>query len=139
MKPLALALCMVLAGCADAPVREGTLAGGATFKDYNRTPHGYLRVTKYPDGRTETKDLHTEENFKRIQPGMTPEEVEEIAGISTVGRARYANGTSSWTYRYRDVYVAKRMHVIFGADGRVQRYETEWDPRVYSIGGPGNR
>ncbi len=139
MKTLALALCVALAACAaeppftGKPVREGRLANGEIYRDYSRQPYGYFRVTLAPEGKVlGVRDLHTEQNFRRLQPGMTPGEVEDVVGVSSVGKAAYANGTASWTYRYRDIGIAKLLHVIFGADGRVLRYETEWDPNVYS-------
>ena len=131
MKRLAFGLCLVLASCTGAPVREGTLPGGVTFKDYSREPYGYLRVSTFPDGRSETRDLHTEKNFENLRAGLSAAEVEDLVGPS-IARAKYANGTSSWSYRYRDTNIAKLLHVIFGPDGRVLRYETQWDPNVYS-------
>ena len=136
MRPAVLALCFALAACAGMqtgkPVREGRLPDGATYQDFSRQPYGYLRVTTTPDGRKEVHDLHTEENFRRLQPSMTPAQVEDVVGVSSVGKSQYANGTSVWTYRYRDIGIAKLLHVVFGTDGRMLRYETQWDPDVYS-------
>ena len=139
MKTPAFVLCVALVACAaeppfsGKPVKEGHLAGGEIYRDYSRQPYGYWRITFAPDGHVrEMQDLHTEQNFRHLQPGMTPREVEDVVGVSSVGKAAYANGTTSWTYRYRDIGVAKLLHVIFGPDGRVLRYETEWDPSVYS-------
>jgi hypothetical protein len=72
-----------------------------------------------------------QEVLKRVHDGMTHAEVQEAVGPS-YGRAAYANGTSSWTYKYKDANISKLLHVIFGPDGRVARIETEWDPDVYS-------
>ncbi len=136
MKAALVSLCLALAACTEMqtgkPVREGVLPDGAAYQDFSRQPHGYLRVTTTTDGRKEVHDLHTEENVRHLQPGMTPREVEDVVGVSSVGKAAYANGTTSWTYRYRDIGVAKLLHVMFGPDGRVLRYETEWDSNVYS-------
>jgi hypothetical protein len=131
MNRFAVGLCLALVSCTGAPVREGTLPDGATFQDYSRQPYGYLRVTTFPDGHKETRDLHTEANFEKLHAGMTPAEVEGVVGVATVGKARYGNGTSSWTYRYWDG-VYKVLHVTFGPDGRAVRYDTEWDPNIYS-------
>ena len=139
MKTPALVLCVALVACATEPpftgkpVREGRLANGETYRDYSRQPYGYFRVTLAPEGQVlGVQDLHTERNFSRLQPGMGRGEVEDIVGVRLVGKAAYANGTTSWTYRYRDIGIAKLLHVIFGPDDRVLRYETEWDPNVYS-------
>lgn len=127
---VALAL-LLLSACAERPVREGTLPGGETFREYSRVPYGYTRIIYAPDGRElGRQQLHTEQNFKRIQPGMTREQVAEIVGLP-VGTAQYANATSSATWRYYDG-IYKLLHVIFGPDDRVLRYETEWDPNIYS-------
>ena len=67
----------------------------------------------------------------KVQAGMTVAEVAAAVGPS-YRKAAYANGTSSWTYKYRDTNIAKLLHVVFGPDGRVVRTDTEWDPDVYS-------
>ena len=67
----------------------------------------------------------------KVRAGMTLAEVAAAVGPSS-RKAAYANGTSSWTYKYRDTNIAKLMHVVFGPDARVQRVDTEWDPDVYS-------
>ena len=75
--------------------------------------------------------LRDQEAVKRVNPGMTAGEVQAAIGPS-YRHAAYANGTSSWTYQYKDANIAKLLHVIYGPDGRVLRAETEWDPDVYS-------
>ncbi len=75
--------------------------------------------------------LRDQEVLKRVHDGMTPAEVQAAVGPSN-GRAAYANGTSSWTYKYKDANISKLLHVTFGPDGRVLRTETQWDPDVYS-------
>jgi hypothetical protein len=69
----------------------------------------------------------------KVHAGMTAPEVEQALAVRSYRKASYGNGTSSWTYKYRDhANIHKLMHVIFGPDGRVQRIDTEWDPDVYS-------
>jgi len=76
----------------------------------------------------------------KVHEGMTGAEVEQALGVQSYRKASYGNGTSSWTYKYRDeVNIHKLLHVTFCADGRVLRAETEWDPDVYSKGGGKNR
>lgn len=158
MKLLAACLALVaLAGCAadprniapgtserdvDAafgkPVAAGRLPGGEEYRDYSRQPFGYTisRVTFSQDGRV--RDVHnllTEDNFKNLRIGMTPDEVRAVVGPSPASEQRaYGGGTKSWSYRYRDIQVIKLLHVIYGANDRVQYWYTEWDPRVYSKG-----
>ena len=127
-----LLLFLAVAGCSPSPVREGMLPNGEKFVEFSRQPYGYERVIYGPDGReVGRQQLHSEENFRRIQPGITRSELADIVGVSPAGTAQYANGTSSATWRYYDG-VYKLLQVIFGPDGRVLRYETEWDPNVYS-------
>lgn len=159
MKRLALLLAFaVLAGCATAvrsvspgmtadevsaklgrPAASGRLPAGEEYRDYSQQPFGYTleRITFAADGRVrEVRNLLTEDNFKHLHAGMTPLEVVAVVGPSPASEQRaYAGGTSSWTYRYRDIQVIKLLHVIFGPDSRVQTWYTEWDPRVYSKGG----
>jgi outer membrane protein assembly factor BamE (lipoprotein component of BamABCDE complex) len=116
------------------PIAEGRLAGDGAYWDYTREPYGYYRVTFGPDDRVrDVRDLHTEQNFRKIQPGMTPAQVTEIAGVPPAYlKEGYANGTRSWTYRYDDAGISKLLHVIFDSGDRVQWYYWVWDPEVYS-------
>ena len=134
-------LAAALAACAAGrqPVAGGRLPSGEEYRDYSTQPFGYTieRETYGPEGKVrEVRNLLTEENFKSLRVGMTPEEVAAVVGPSPVSEQRaYAGGTKSWSYRYRDIQVVKLLHVIFGPDDRVQHWYTEWDPRVYSKGG----
>jgi len=76
--------------------------------------------------------LRDEQVLKRVNPGMTSDEVRAAVGAAPNRKDGYADGTSSWTYKYRDTGVAKLLHVTFGPEGRVLRTETQWDPDVYS-------
>lgn len=116
------------------PIAQGRLATDETYWDYPRDPYGYYRVTFGADERVrEVRDLHTEQNFRRIQAGMTPAQVVEIAGVPPEYlKEGYANGTRSWTYRYDDVGISKLLHVIFDPGERVLWYYWQWDPNVYS-------
>ena len=159
MKPLVASLAFVaLAGCAsdprniapgmserdvDAafgkPVAAGRLPGGGEYRDYSRQPFGFTisRVTFSQDGRV--RDVHnllTEDNFRNLRVGMTPQEVAAVVGPVPVSEQRaYAGGTKSWRYRYRDYEVIKLLNVIYGPDDRLLHWYTEWDPDVYSKGG----
>lgn len=145
MKPISLLalLALLLAGCAPGRqlVAEGRLPGGEAYRDYSTQPFGYTidRETYGPDGKVrEVRNLLTEQNFKNLHPGMTPEEVLAVVGPSAASERRvYAGGTKSWTYRYYDYGVTKLLNVIFDADDRVLHTYTEWDPSVYSKGGSG--
>jgi outer membrane protein assembly factor BamE (lipoprotein component of BamABCDE complex) len=119
------------------PIAEGRLSGNEAYWDYTREPNGYYRVIFGPDERVrEVRNLHTEENFRNLKPGMTPAEVAALIGVPPDYLKRaFGNGTKSWTYRYRDAGVAKLLHVIFDADDRLLWYYWEWDPSVYSKGG----
>jgi hypothetical protein len=115
------------------PTTVGKLADGGAYWDYSRQPYYTDRVSYGPDDRVrEVRNLLTEENFENLRPGMTPEEV-----VATVGPAfifnKYGNGTTVWTYRYYDG-VYKLLHATFDPSGRLLRYETEWNPDIYSKG-----
>lgn len=134
MRPLLFAaLLLFVAACSNERLaREGTLPNGDTFKEYSRIPYGYERQIYSADGRLKAREeLHTESNFKRIRAGMTEAELAEVVGAGFATRGDYADGTHSLTWRYYDG-VYKLLHVIFGPDNRVIRYETQWDPNVYS-------
>ena len=74
---------------------------------------------------------------EKVHSGMTGGEVEQALGVISYRKEAHGNGTTSWTYKYRESNVARLLHVTFGPDGRVLRTETEWDPEVYSKGGGG--
>jgi hypothetical protein len=119
------------------PIAEGRLAGNEAYWDYTREPYGYYRVIFGPDESVrEVRELHTEQNFRNLQPGMTRSQVVELIGMAPAyPRESYANGTSAWIYRYRDAGIAKRLNVIFDSGDRVAWYYWEWDPNIYSKGG----
>ena len=130
---LLAAAILILFSCSNERVaREGTLSNGDRFREISRIPYGYERQVYSPDGQLKARqELHTEQNFKRIQAGMTEAELADIIGAGFATRGDYADGTHSRTWRYYDG-VYKLLHVIFGPDNRVIRYETQWDPNVYS-------
>ena len=114
------------------PTAIGQLPDGSAYWDYSRQPYYTDRVTFGPDDRVrEVRNLLTEQNFEKLHPGMTYAEVVGIVGPAYI-RNQYANGTTVWTYRYYDIGIAKLLHVTMGPDGRMVRYETEWNPDVYS-------
>jgi outer membrane protein assembly factor BamE (lipoprotein component of BamABCDE complex) len=126
-----------VAAAAGEPSAVGKLADGNAYWDYSRQPYYTDRVTFGPDERVvEVRNILTEQNFESLQAGMTLEQV-----VATVGPAyvynKYANGTTVWTYRYQDVGIYKLLHVAMGPDGRMVRYDTEWNPDVYSKKGRG--
>lgn len=147
MKPLhylplySLLVVAGLAGCGSGRqlVAEGRLPDGEAYRDYSTQPFGFRieREIYGADGRLrDVRNLLTEENFKNLRVGMTPDEVRGVVGPSPASEQRaYAGGTKSWTYRYRDMQVIKLLQVIFGPDDRVQHWYTEWDPNVYSKDG----
>ena len=131
--PMAKGEVAVLAG---KPIAEGRLADNDAYWDYTRQPYGYYiyRVTFGPDERVrEVRNLHTEQNFRNLQPGMTPAQVAALIGVPPdYLKEAYANGTKSWTYRYDDQGISKLLHVIFDSGDRLLWYYWEWDPSIYS-------
>ncbi len=110
------------------------VAAEQSYRDYSRQPWGYYRVSFGPDERVrEVRNLHTEENFLKLQPGMTEQDVAATIGVTSFVEG-YANSTHSWRYRYRDAGIAKLLHVVFNSGDRLAWYYWEWDPEVYSKG-----
>jgi outer membrane protein assembly factor BamE (lipoprotein component of BamABCDE complex) len=160
MKPVVIAAAIALGGCAvdrlpalatpgtpasevaariGKPIAQGVLPGGESYWDYSVQPMGYYnyRVTFDADERVrDVRNLLTAQNIARLEPGMTRAQVAEIVGTS-LEPGRYANGTTSWSYRYDDAGVIKLLHVIFYPNDRVQSTTSEWDPRIYSKKGGG--
>jgi len=141
---------LALAGCATTDIARVVSPGmeraealkragkptleGPGYADYSRQPWGYYRVSFSDERVKEVRDLHNEANFRRLEPGMTEKEVVETIGVTSWFEG-YATGTS-WRYRYRDAGIAKLLHVIFDQNHRVAWFYWEWDPDVYSKGGP---
>ena len=116
------------------PIAQGVLPNGETYWDYTLQPMGYhnYRVTFAPDERVQAvQDLLTAQNIARLEPGMSRAQVIGIVGPS-LQPEKYANGTTSLSWRYDDNGVIKLLHVIFDASDRVHWSYSEWDPRVYS-------
>src|SRR2546430_117083 len=104
---------LVLAACSSYGrlAREGTTPAGETFREYSRIPYGYERILYARDGHVkERQELHTEANFKRIQPGMTRTDVAEVIGYGFAIPGHNGDGSSYDTYRYYDG-VYKLLHV----------------------------
>ena len=82
--------------------------------------------------------LHGEVEEK-VHAGMTPVEVSQALGVESYRKETHGNGTTSWSYKYRDyANIHKLLHVTF-KDGHVAYTATEWDPDVYSRGGNNSR
>jgi hypothetical protein len=150
---LAALCCMLVSGCATVdvqraiapgmasaevlasvgkPTAAGKLVDGSEYWDYSRQPYHTERVSFGADGRVrDLRNLLTDQNFAKLQKGMTLDEVRGIVG-PTFLYGEYADRTTVWTYRYQDTGIWKLLHVTMGPDGRMVRYETEWDPEIYS-------
>ena len=114
------------------PSTVGKLVDGGAYWDYSRQPFYTDRVSFGPDDRVrEVRNLLTEANFENLRPGMTLQEVVATVGPPFVFN-KYGNGTTVWSYRYKDIGVYKLLHVTLDPSGRMLRYETQWDPNVYS-------
>ena len=157
---LVVIACITLAGCAvdrlpalvtpgasatdvearvGKPIAQGVLPNGETYWDYTLQPMGYhnYRVTFASDERVQAvQDLLTAQNIARVEYGMSRAQVLDIVGPSRQPE-KYANGTTSLSWRYDDYGVIKLLHVIFDASDRVLWSYSEWDPRVYSKNGGG--
>ncbi len=122
------------------PIAQGVLPSGETYWDYTLQPMGYhnYRVTFARDERVQAvQDLLTKDNIARLESGMSRAQVLDIVGPSRQPE-KYANGTTSLSWRYEDYGVIKLLHVIFDASDRVLWTYSEWDPRVYSKKGGGH-
>jgi len=82
-------------------------------------------------GVRDVRDRHIPENAAKLHPGLTSDEVTAILGPSWT-KGSFANGTTTWTYRYDDFGVQKLLHVVFDRNGRLAYYASVWDPAVYS-------
>ncbi|HPT50798.1 MAG TPA: outer membrane protein assembly factor BamE [Accumulibacter sp.] len=115
------------------PALEWKEADGTRFWEYPRTPEGVVnyRVTIAPDGKfREIRQLLTEENFARITPGMSRDNVRFLLGRPA--RQRHFSLKREWVWDWKtktepgmDWY----FNVHFSEDGRVTNTSTHFEPR----------
>ncbi|MBL8504354.1 MAG: hypothetical protein JNL78_13005 [Rhodocyclaceae bacterium] len=157
---LALAACLFAAACSHPGV-GGLAIGGATeaelraklgapsmvwnepdggkLLEYSGQPNGTFchMIAIGPDGKVrEIRQAFSEENFRRVVPGLGRDEVRRLLGRpEETLRFRLKPDEEVWTWRIDETTEKiEYFNAYFGADGRLLRSERTV---VYKASGPG--
>ena len=115
------------------PKLEWRDADGSRYWEYPRTPEGMVnyRMVIGPDDRLrEIRQLLTAENFAKVKPGMTREDVHFLLGQPAHQRYFSLKREAVWDWKTKtepgmDWY----FNVHFSEDGRVTNTSTHFEPR----------
>ena len=110
--------------------------GGRTL-EYPRQPEGRsnLMITIGSDGRMSAlRQVLTEANFARIQPGMRQDEVRRLLGKPAKTQRYLPAREEAWDWRFRSGAENRVFSVVFGFDGVVLRSASAIDPRELYAG-----
>lgn len=111
--------------------------GERTF-EYSRQPSGHraYMATLGPDGRLlALRQVLTEENFARVQPGMTVEQVHRLLGRPMRITPYALKQETHHDWRYLESNTRSRVFTaVFDRDGRVLRTDSALDPETVESG-----
>lgn len=121
------------------PVQITERADGSKLLSYPRQPEGWTNYEAEigADGRlVALRQLLTEANFARVQPGLTQAAVGKLLGRHA-RELRYATrpGETVWRWHVQRGQDKKVFDVVFDADGRVLSSQLGDDERQTSHGG----
>lgn len=107
---------------------------GRVFMEYPRAPQGHETwlVEIGPDGRYRgMRNLLAPENFARIRPGMTRDEVRRVLGAPTEQATFERRQEVVWSWRHHaDQRRSEFFNVHFDYEGRVRSTSTSPDPKA---------
>ncbi len=121
------------------PVTITTEADGTRTFDYPRQPEGWTNyvIQIGPDGKMSSlRQLLTPDNFARVQPGLTQQQVRTLLGRPAKMQHFALKQQDVWDWRFKQGgQESKLFSVSFGADGRVVATAVGDDPRE-TMSGP---
>lgn len=107
---------------------------GRTLLEYVRAPAGHdtWMVEIGPDGKyVRMRNLLTEDNFARVRPGMSRDEVRRLLGAPTEQVRFERRQEDVWSWRFMaDQNRSTFFNVHFGYDGRVRSTSRSPDPQT---------
>lgn len=108
--------------------------GGAKTLEYNRNPAGHRNymVTIGTDGKMSAlRQVLTPENFAKVKPGMTMEQVRRMLGKPARRQEFALKNEQAWDWRYLEPPNQSMMFTVsFDRDMRVVRTGTAKDPEA---------
>jgi outer membrane protein assembly factor BamE (lipoprotein component of BamABCDE complex) len=106
------------------PVTIETKPDGSRVFDYPRQPEGWTnyRIEIGPDGKMSSlRQLLNADNFARVQPGMSTQEVLRLLGRPAMMSSYELKKEELWSWRFKENNQdGKMFNVTFGQDGRVR-------------------
>ena len=121
------------------PVTITLMPDGSRVFDYPRQPEGWTNyvITIGADGKMSSlRQLLNPDNFARVQPGLTTNEVRELLGPPAQVKFYELKNIGIWDWRSKqDGQQSKFFSVTFGADGKVLGTAIGDDPREDAGGG----
>ena len=122
-----------------APGMSWTEPDGGKLLEYSGQPNGTFchMILVGPDGKVrEIRQAFSEENFRRVVPGLGRDEVRRLLGRpEETLRFRLKPDEEVWTWRIDETTEKiEYFNAYFGADGRLLRSERTV---VYKASGPG--
>lgn len=115
------------------PVTVTVLADGSRVMDYPRQPEGWTNyvITIGRDGKMSSlRQLLNEDNFARVRPGLTAQEVRTLLGRPARMQHFDLNNEDVWDWRFKQHgQDSKLFSVTFGPDGKVSGSTIGEDPR----------
>ena len=121
------------------PVTVTVLPDGQRVLDYPRQPEGWTnyRITIGADGKMSAlRQLLNADNFARVKPGMTQDQVRELLGkpAKTVPWELKNEVEQAWRFR-PDANRSQLFSVYYDRAGNVLRSEVTEDPREQAQAG----
>ena len=120
------------------PVTVTVLPDGTRELDYPRQPEGWTNyVIKIgPDGKMSSlRQLLNDDNFARVQPGMSPQQVRDLLGRPAEQKRYDLKNEEVWSWRYKPVNESRMFSVTFGAERKVVGTAKGDDPREQAQSG----
>ena len=115
------------------PVTITTEADGTRVFDYPRQPEGWTNfvIRIGPDGKMSSlRQLLTPDNFARVQPGLTRQQVRDLLGRPARTQRFDLKAEEVWDWRFKEGgQESKMFSVSFDAQGKVTRTGVGDDPR----------
>jgi len=123
-----------------APEASWAEPDGGKLLEYSGQPNGTFAymILIGPDGRVkEIRSAFTEENFRRVVPGLTQDEVRRLLGHpETVVRFFLKPDENVWSWRIDDdSEKTEYFNAYFGPDDRLRRTDRTLQ---FKASGPGN-
>ncbi len=114
------------------PVTVTVQPDGSRVLDYPRQPEGFANyvIAIGPDGKMSSlRQLLNDDNFSRVQPGMTRDQVRSLLGRPAATQRFDLKDEEAWDWRYKPLNEARIFSVTFDGAGRVKRTASALDPR----------